>query len=368
MNFLKNIIKRTILIILVMITTNSFAQHIKTIDGKTLSSKEIDEIIVNAMASNNLPGVSIAIINKNEIIYHKVFGVGNSKTKELVTTQDFFEGASLSKPIFAYFVMRMVEKGKIDLDKPLYQYLPHPGIAPESQEDYRLITARMVLAHQTGFPNHANNQLIKLAFKPGTDFSYSGEAYQYLAAIIGMQNGIGFKEDLNKLFQKEVTQPLQMKHTTFVWNDYLDNHKVFGHDEEGNPTQNKPVAGRWNGKTFNAFSSVHSEAFEYAKFIIAMLKREGLKESSFEEMLKEQTHFKDNNPIKLETDQTGWGLGFAQKQTKNGLMHLHTGNNHDFQAYTMFVPEQEYGIVIFTNCGNMLPFLKTISITLGNQF
>ena len=75
------------------------------------------------MASNNLPGVSIAIINKNEIIYHKVFGVGNSKTKELVTTQDFFEGASLSKPIFAYFVMRMVEKGKIDLDKPLYQYL-----------------------------------------------------------------------------------------------------------------------------------------------------------------------------------------------------------------------------------------------------
>ncbi|NHN27790.1 beta-lactamase family protein [Flavobacterium jejuense] len=328
----------------------------------------MDEAILKAMKSNNLPGISIAIINANRVVYHNVFGVSNSKTKQKVTTQDFFEGASLSKPIFAYFVMKMVENGIIDLDKPLYQYLPHPGIAPESQEDYKLITTRMVLAHQTGFPNHANNQPITLAFKPGTDFSYSGEAYQYLAAIIGKQNGIGFKEDLNKLFQKEVTQPLQMEHTTFVWSNYLDNHKVFGHDEAGNPTQNKPERGGWNGKTFNAFSSVHSEAFEYAKFIIAMLKREGLKDESFEEMLNEQTHFKDNNPIKLETNQTGWGLGFAQKHTKNGIMHLHTGNNHDFQAYTMFVPEQEYGIVIFTNCGNMAAFLKTISNTLGNQF
>ena len=85
-------------------------------------------------------------------------------------------------------------------------------------------------------------------------------------------------------------------------------------------------------------------------------------------MLKEQTQFKNDNPMKLETGQTGWGLGFAQKPTNNGKMHLHTGNNHDFQAYAMFVPEQEYGIVLFTNCGNMLPFIKEISKTLGEQF
>ena len=155
------------------------------------------------MEAENIPAISIAVINNNKIVYHHALGVSNIETKEPVDNQSIFEAASLSKPIFAYFVMKMVEKGKIDLDKPLFEYLPHPGIAPESQEDAKLITARMVLAHQTGFPNHSNGQLIKLAFKPGTDFMYSGEAYQYLAAIIGMQNGVGYKADLNALFKRK---------------------------------------------------------------------------------------------------------------------------------------------------------------------
>ena len=370
MKFLKPVIENITIAIFAFTTITSSGQSnsIKTVDGKNLSIEKLNTAIEKAMKKNNVPGLSVAIINEQQLVYHQVFGVTNSYTKEPLDKQNMFEGASLSKPIFAYFVLKMVENGTIELDKPLHEYLPHPGISPESQDNYKLITARMVLAHQTGFPNHANNEPIKLAFKPGTDFMYSGEAYQYLAAVIGIKLGVGFKEGLNKLFQEKVTQPLNMLHTTFVWDDYLESNKVFGHNNEGQPTQNKPGEGRWSGKTFNAFSSVHSEASEFSKFIIAMLKKEGLSEKSFIEMLKEQTQFKNDNPMKLETGQTGWGLGFAQKPTKNGKMHLHTGNNHDFQAYAMFVPEQEYGIVLFTNCGNMLPFIKEISKTLGEQF
>lgn len=343
-------------------------KHISTLDGQSVKHSKLTADIKKIMESEEVPGLSIAIINNNEIAYHEVFGVSNSKTKDLITKQSIFEGASLSKPIFAYFALKMAEKGIIDLDKPLHEYLPHPGIDEESQEDYKLITARMVLSHQTGFPNHAFNEKIKLAFKPGTDFMYSGEAYQYLAAVIGMEKGVGFKEELNALFQKEVTKPLQMEHTTFIWDDYLEAHKVYGHDENGEPTFNKPGAGRWSGKTFNAFSSVHSEASEYAKFIIAMLKKEGLNQDTFNEMLKEQTHFKEDNPLRQEIGQTGWGLGFAQKQTENWTMHMHTGNNHDFQAYAMFVPEKKYGLVVFTNSDKMQSFLEHLSKEFGPLF
>jgi CubicO group peptidase (beta-lactamase class C family) len=68
-----------------------------------------------------------------------------------VNDQTLFEAASVSKPIFAYFVMRMVEKGLLNLDTPLYKYLPYPDI--EHDDRYKLITARMVLNHTTGFPN-----------------------------------------------------------------------------------------------------------------------------------------------------------------------------------------------------------------------
>jgi CubicO group peptidase (beta-lactamase class C family) len=343
-------------------------ETITTVDGKTIKEAKLTSEIKKILETEDIPAISIAVINNNKVVYDQAFGVSNMETKSPVDGQSIFEAASLSKPIFAYFVMKMVEKGKIDLDKPLYEYLPHPGIAPESQEDAKLITARMVLAHQTGFPNHSDGQPIKLAFKPGTDFMYSGEAYQYLAAIIGMQNGVGWKADLNELFQKEVAEPLQMSHSTFVWDDYLAKHKVIGHDKDGKPTTSNPRPSSGDGTTFFAYSSLHSEASEYAKFIITMLKKDGLQEETFNEMLKEQTHFQNDNPLKQQIGQTGWGLGFAQKITEDYTMHMHTGNNHDFQAYAMFIPEKNYGLVVFTNSDKMIPFLTNLSEVLGPQF
>jgi CubicO group peptidase (beta-lactamase class C family) len=343
-------------------------EKIMAINGAEIFSTVLDRKIDSIVKKVNMAGLSIAIINGSEIVYHNTFGALNLITKEPVTHQTIFEGASLSKPIFTYFVMKMVEIGTIDLDKPLYEYLPHPGIDENSQENYKLITARMVLSHQTGFPNHANGKKIELAFQPGTDFMYSGEAFHYLSAIIGKLNGVGSDNELNALFQQEVTQPLNMVHSTFVWDDYLDEHKAFGHDSEGNPTQNNPSYGGWSGKTFNAFSSLHSEAKEYAQFLIALLKQNGLTGKSFTEVFKEQIHFKVDNPLKQEIGQTGWGLGMAQKETEYGLMHMHTGNNHDFQSYMMILPEKEFGIVFFTNSGKAIPFIEGLNEIMGPVF
>ncbi|QGY48198.1 serine hydrolase [Maribellus comscasis] len=337
-------------------------------NGKFISKANLTYEIERIRQQERLPGISIAIINKSELAYHEVFGVSNAETKEAVDNQSVFEAASLSKPIFAYFVMKMVEQGKIDLDNPLYEYLPNPGIAEEYQEDAKLITARMVLAHQTGLPNHALGEKMKLAFKPGTDFFYSGEAYQYLAAVIGLQYSLNWKKDINTLFKKKVLEPLNMPRSTFAWNDYLAEHKVYGHNKDGVPQLNHPGPDYYWDGGFQAYSSLHSEAAEYANFIIAMLKREGLKKETFDEMLKEQTRFSDDNPLKQQIGQTGWGLGFAQKADEDYTMHMHTGNNHDFQAYAMFIPEKEYGVVVFTNSDKMIPFLMKLSEVLGPQF
>ena len=288
-----------------------------------------------------------------------------AETKEAINKNSIFEGASLSKPIFAYFAMKMVDQGILDLDKPLHDYFPHPGIDSACQEAYKKITARMVLSHSSGFPNFSKGQLISLPFEPGTGFRYSGEAYQYLTAIIGSLNGVGWKDKFNEIFKREVTQPLGMKNTSFLWNDYLAAHKVYGH-KDGKPTDNS--TGGWSGKTFNSFTSIHSEASEYALFIRALLKKEGLSEASYEQMLAPENQFKKDNKLYQETGQNAWGLGFAQKPTEHGTMHLHTGNNHDFQAYSMFVMEQGYGIVLFTNSEQLLPLIQGLETVLGPQF
>lgn len=338
------------------------------LDDRTLDEDQLTLEIEKIISNHQIPSVSIAIINDNETVYQKALGVSNSVTQMPINSQSIYEAASLSKPIFAYFVLKLIEEGLLTLDQPLHDILPHTYISSESKDEYKIITARMVLSHQTGFPNHALGEKIKLAFKPGTDFMYSGEGFQYLANVIAKLKGIDCGLEMNTLFQEKVTKPLGMSKTTFVWNDYLETYKVYGHDVDGQPTQNKPGQKGWNGNTFNAYSSLHCEASDYAKFIIAMLKREGLKSITFDEMLKEQTAFTEENPLKKEMGQTGWGLGFTQKRISNYTMHFHTGNNHDFQSYALFVPEKQYGLVVFINSGQMVPFLESLSKIIGPQF
>ena len=112
----------------------------------------IENFIDNKIKEMNIPGLSMAIINDGQVVYHIVKGYADIKKKSLVDERTIFEGASLSKPLFAYMVMFLVEDGKLDLDKPLHEYLDyHYHDIDKEDERYKQITARMVLSHTTGF-------------------------------------------------------------------------------------------------------------------------------------------------------------------------------------------------------------------------
>jgi CubicO group peptidase (beta-lactamase class C family) len=371
MDQLKTIIRNSLILVFFFVTTlTSSGQtnktRIGTVSGKPIKVVELDSRITQIMDSIKMPGLSIAIINDSKIVYHNTFGVSNIQNQEPVTKETIFEAASLSKPLFAYFVMKMVEQRKLDLDEPIYPYLEpifQPGIIDSvSFEDYKTITPRMVLSHSTGIPNWVKGEPIHIDFKPGTGFSYSGEAYQHLAAALGLKLGIGWGSELDTLFLTEVAHPLNMYNSFYTWNDKLEKHKAKGH-EKG--VVNLEIH---RDKKVGPGYSLHSEALDYSQFLIEMMEPKHLKQELIDEMLKEQNHFAPDNKLLEETGQTGWGLGFAQKPTPNGLMYLHTGNNHDFQAYAMFVPDKKYGIVMFTNSDNLFVFLKEIEKLIEKQF
>ncbi|MEQ8904841.1 serine hydrolase domain-containing protein [Ekhidna sp.] len=327
-------------------------------DGEKLSKQQLDQKFKSSIESLEIPGLSVAIINAGNIVYHQVFGKISKDSTALVTQQSIFEGASLSKPIFAYFVLKLAEAGLIDLDQPLHEVLPHPAI---KDERYKLITPRIVLAHQTGFPNWNNGKEIELAFTPGEGFSYSGEAYQYLTAFIGTKLGTGYESGLDSVFQEMVAKPLGLNNTFFTWNDYIEKNKVMGH-EKGITTQNKE-----RHKVFGAGYSLHSEARDYAAFIAAMINEKGLAPQLYQLMVTEQTAFSPENPLR-EYGQSGWTLGLAMRPSKDGMWYLHTGNNHDFQSFCAFNKEMKWGFVFFMNADKAEPFFEEIEEKLGIGF
>src|SRR4029453_2498043 len=105
--------------------------------------------IPKLMKQADVPGLSIAILKHGQTFWSHNFGVKNARTNEPVTDETIFEAASLSKPVFTYAVLKLVDQGKLGLDVPLTTYLPKPYI--ENDDRLAKITARIVLSHRTGF-------------------------------------------------------------------------------------------------------------------------------------------------------------------------------------------------------------------------
>ncbi len=113
--------------------------------------EQLERDIPDLMKKDGVPGLSIAVIRGGKTAWLHGFGVKEVTTGEAVTGETVFEAASLSKPVFAYGVLKLVEQGKLGLDVPLTTYLPKPFM--EGDERLAKITARIVLSHRTGFAN-----------------------------------------------------------------------------------------------------------------------------------------------------------------------------------------------------------------------
>ncbi len=178
------------------------------------------------MRKGDIPGLSIAVIRDGKILWEGEFGqknaISNGVTDGPVLRDTLFSAASLSKPVFAYIVLRLVDRGVIDLDKPLYTYgFSYDRIDKDPRS--KLITARMVLDHTTGLPNWGGTPL-EFLFTPGEKFNYSGEGYVYLQKVVEHVTG----KSLEELAQQEVFVPLKMEHSTFRWRPILANQLVIG--------------------------------------------------------------------------------------------------------------------------------------------
>jgi CubicO group peptidase (beta-lactamase class C family) len=136
-------------------------KRIKRLDGSTISTTEIEQLVARLMREAHVTGISIAILNDARIVYVKSYGSRNKEEQKPLTENSVMRGASFTKAVFAYMAMQLVTEGVLDLDKPVYKYLEKPLPQYEKYQDlasddrYKLITARMLLSHTAGFPKLA---------------------------------------------------------------------------------------------------------------------------------------------------------------------------------------------------------------------
>ncbi len=304
----------------------------------------LDTFLTSKVKELKIPGLSFALIEDAKVSYHRTVGYANLEKEIPVSGKTIFEGASMSKSVFAFFVMTYVEEGKLDLDKPLFEYLPYPDIAHD--ERYKKITARMVLSHRSGFPNWRENEddkKLKIKFDPGTAYEYSGEGYQYLAMVLRDIEGDGWN-GLEEAFQNKIAQPLLMEHTVFIQTPYTMENKAEPYDEQGKWIDWKNDYWYKKGsKEFGAAYSIHSEPLDFSKWMIAVMKKELLSPQSYAEL------FKRHSQVPSEDINVFYTLGFNTTDEPYDSVFFHSGHNDGFTCWYLLDVEKDWGFVFFTN-------------------
>lgn len=304
---------------------------------------DLDEVIKWHMEYYQIEGVSFAAFKDGRITYKQAYGVKNNYTKEAVDESTLFEVASITKTVFAYTVMRLYEKGIIDIDEPLYKHLPFERSSNSAYNE--LLTARIVLSHKSGLPNWGYSSDIEYKFEPGTEYGYSGEAFEYLKRVIEKITD----KSIDEVLDAEVVTPLGLENMYFNRQQTGMRLKAYGHSNTFATVKKMPSA------TGVAYSLTTNPA-SLAKFIVAIQERKGLKPETFDLMFSKQTTLPEDVRSNVWNYNEYMGLGFFIEEAPYGKVIRHSGSNGNFRAIFRIYDALGMGYIITTN-GNSGGFI-----------
>ncbi len=352
------------------------------------SGPAIDSEVGTIMARTHANGMAVAIVDRGKVGYVQSYGIRNAKGDPL-TADTVMYGASLTKTVFVYTVLQLVDQGKLkldtpleaDLDKPLPSYGPDP-VFPDKYGPYkdladdprwRKITPRMCLDHTTGFSNFffiEPDQKLRIHFDPGTHFSYSGEGYILLQFVVEhgrKAQGLGL--DIGDLTKANFDR-LGMTRTSLVWRNGQDPNVADGWNDQGQPLphdkRSKP----------RAAGSMNTTITDLSKFTAALVRGEGLSAASRAEMTKPVFHLATANlfplfmpdvPLAQQRKDLYSGLGVVAFDGPQG--HGFYKGGHDGQtANTMVCVEkgQRCVLILSNDVRSEAGFEELVGFILGN--
>ncbi len=351
---------------------------VKRLDGSTITSAEFDATVTRVMHAAEVPGAAIALFNDGKVAYLKTYGLRDKDNNLPLTPDSVMTAASLSKVAFAYMVMQLVDEGSLDLDKPVFEYLPKPlpqypnYIDLAGDPRYKRITARMLLDHSSGFPNWRwinEDRKLNINFEPGARFAYSGEGIDLLQLVVETITNTPLEE----LMQKRVFHPLGMTRTSMMWQSRFDSDYANGYDEYGRSL------GPEKRKTADAAGSMLTTPADFARFIEAVLQERSpagkglLSHKTRELMLSPQIQIYSKHEFPtLVSDTTdenktirlSYGLAWGLYWTPYGKAFFKEGHAEGWRNYAVCFEEKKLGILIMTNSSNGEGIYKELVETL----
>jgi len=335
--------------------------------------------LAERMAYYNVPGVSIAVINYNQIEWARGYGVLEAGGNEIVTPGTLFQAASVAKPVVAVAALHYVERGLIELDGDVNRSLVSWQVPENALTTREPVTLRRLLSHSAGVTVHgfrgytqderiptlqqildgewpANSAPIRVDVVPGGEYRYSGGGYMIVQQLLEDVTDRPFPD----IMKDTVLDPWNMTDSTFespLPDDRWDN-AASGHRQDG-----EVIPGRWHTyPEMGAGASMWTTPSDLARFVIGvMLAYTGQADEVLSQDLAMQM---------LTPQIASHGLGPAVNDDGGDLLYfMHNGANEGYRTCMVAYPKRGQGVVIMTNgdSGDALwrEILNSVSVEYG---
>jgi CubicO group peptidase (beta-lactamase class C family) len=356
---------------------------ITKLNGTKISAADATKFAEKTFSENKIMGAQVAVLVRGKLVWTYAYGLRNADAKLPMTTETNIWAASITKSVFASWVMKLVEEKKLNLDqsissmltKPLNEYEAYKDVSDDLVKDqnWKLVTPRTLLSHTAGFSNLAflaePDKKLRLHFKPGARYAYSGEGLNLLQFVIEEKLG----ETIDVSMQRDIFGPIGMNGTGMVWKDSFGANTALRYNAFA-----KHIGTTRRSRARGA-GSMTTNVIDLAKYMEAVLSNKVLKPASVSQMLKNQititsAHQFPSLDLTQGTEGTkvglsyglGWGL---LTRTPYGPAFFKEGHGDGAQTYMICFPKSGTCMIILTNCDNgefaFRPLLETI---IGNTF
>jgi CubicO group peptidase (beta-lactamase class C family) len=312
---------------------------------------KIDDYIKTEMEKQRIPGLSIAVVKKGNVVKAKGYGVANLELKVPVTKDTVFMSGSVGKQFTAAAVMLLVEDGKIGLDEKVSKYLPN------TPDTWKEITVRHLLTHTSGLKDYQPDtnfreeatdaqMLAKFAkypldFAPGEHWSYSNLGYVTLGILVKLVSGKFYGD----LLKERVFTPLGMTATQVFSESELVPHRAAGYLPTKDGWRNQEyVAQTWNR---TADGSLLFTASDMAKWALALHNKS---------LFKPSTYTLFETPVRLNNGSLfDYSMGWAFGEARGHAIIEHGGAWLGFRTNISRYVNDDLTIVVLANSGSASP-------------
>jgi CubicO group peptidase (beta-lactamase class C family) len=355
---------------------------LRRLDGSRISIAEADAFARKTLADARVTGAQLAVVQDGEVAWSAAYGLRSVKPNLPMDTGTTTWAASITKAVFATYIMKLVEQHKFDLDtpfatqlaQPLDHYQDYGAVASDLVKDPRWakVTPRMLLSHTSGLANFTflePDKKLHLHFTPGADFKYSGDGINLVQFLVEQQQG----EPLDQLMKSAIFAPLGMTRTSLIYEpelgpDVADRFDTLGHFLSKTRRDHARGAG-----------SMTTSAEDLARFMVALMDGKLLAEKTRTAMLKPvlMLHSLHQFPVSAnergsgEADEVGlaYGIGWGLlTRTPYGPAYFKEGHGDGAQNYMICFPQHRSCMILLTNSDNgELAFRRLLERILGDD-